>query len=437
MTEDSGPRWPNAFGDSNRPASILAILLVMSAFGPYVASGIRTEQAMVYGLAPLLLTPLLPLLRPPAAFTRTMLPWLIYVVIVCLGALAPPQNTTGYLLGSAFAGADNAVLPLAVMAIALVLAMTPDPVRPLRAVATTLALAMCFNAAVALAQVGGMPIPGAWQASSLETTADRAASLGRFSGLINQPAEAGALYGLAVMCAIYRFRDRTLVLTGLLTLLGIGGFLTVSKVFLLGALPLGLILLSGERKGLVRIAQILGLIGVAWLVSRAPIFRSWTGSDALGKVLPEGSESWVDAFGSSRYGESSTLTPIAEAVLGNSPWFGFGAGGLRVAYDSQWLESLAVGGIIGLLLVFFSIGNIAVYCAKMEATPEKTLLIGALGVLVVASLGIPSFTANRVATCAWLILTLAILASEARRIDLTTPAIVEPEDHIRPRNKTK
>jgi hypothetical protein len=141
------------------------------------------------------------------------------------------------------------------------------------------------------------------------------------------------------------------------------------------------------------------------------LFTSWIGTGFLTRLLHPGGDGSVGLYTAGRLGANSTLRATAEAILGSSPVFGFGAGGLSVAYDNGWIEALAVAGLFGTLLYTAVIATLAAAWWRTRGTlpaAHSRLAGGIILVLAAASMGVPALTANRVATVAWVLITLLL-----------------------------
>lgn len=413
-----------------RRGLMVVTVLVAAAFGPYVAAGVRTEQALVYGVAVVVLLLTLGRIRPPSALGAVFAAWFLYAALALIGAVAPPFNASGYVPGDPVAGLDNAFLPLAVMVVvSALIALGGSPRALLGRAAAMLVLFTCINAGAALAQLRtGAEFP-LWYGGAVgeDSVSVLAAQLGRYSGLINQPAEAGIIYSIAGFCALYRFGARPFILAATMVLIVVGGVLTVSKVFLLGGLPLIALALLRQRHGRAgRIAALaMVTLGAAAGIS-AGYLPQWRGLDFALRLLPGASnEDALTLFTASRYqsGGGGTLAGVTDAVL-SGPWaFGFGAGGLVVPYDSAWVEALVVVGTAGVALQAFVLAVLARAWKGAPPSGERTLFGYVLVLLAGASIGLPALTANRVATVVWLILSLVLFACACRaRDELRTAA---------------
>jgi hypothetical protein len=252
---------------------------------------------------------------------------------------------------------------------------------------------------------------------STTTVAGQAAQLGRFTGLINQPSEAGTLYGMAVLAALYLWHRSPKRLILPLVVLTAGGVLTISKIFLFGALPIAIwqvMTLPGPRKTRV------GLVALAGAASAASILLGvlpdWTGSTFLAQLAnPTGN--YLTFFSANRYGSDTSLSHLVGYVLSTSPWTGFGLQGLVTAYDNGWVQALVFAGLIGVIAysgVLIVLAH-AWWTRRCIVPPDEAKFAGGLVLLAIgASAGFPALTGNRVTTVLWILLTLMLMVPLAR-----------------------
>jgi hypothetical protein len=401
----------------SRHAAILG-LIAASAFGPYLTGGFRTEQVAVYVSAVLMLV--------SAGWLRSMPSNIGVVVVALLGAhalmagitaLDPPFNGTRFVVGSALAGIDNLALPLAVVLITwTTLSFGAPRTSMVRVVCGVTVWAMVINAGLAVwATSANTPDLGMFHGQQLESVSDRAAQLGRYSGIFNQPAEAGLMYSVALIAAVYLYRERSLLLATIGTMITIGGVLTVSKTFLFIGFPVGVwhaLRSSGGRQR--RFTAFFVVVLAAWAAAGSGIMPAWKGRDFLLQLVPGARRGGsLGDYTAGRLGDSSVLSGAIDAVLDHSPVIGFGAGGLAVPYDTAWVEALAVNGLVGAAIYSAVLVGLVVAWLHMRRYehPAELRLAGGLVIVVIgASVGLPALTANRCATIVWLLLTLLLLA---------------------------
>lgn len=403
---------------------IVILTLALAAFGPYVTGSIRTEQIAVYAVAAFAVVFRLPSLRAGDGL-KLLVPWLILVTVASLGFIFPSHLTVPWESGNALAGLDNLLLPVALMLLVWCMVKADHAAAVLRTAGHMIVGLTAANGLLAIisTRVNTAPFLEVFWGSTAaegETTAFYAAQLGRFSGIFNQPAEAGVVYGLAALLSIHLYKSQNLRLILALTFITLGGLISVSKVFILGGIPLMVIYLwksrtvSGKAGFLVSTLLLLGGVSqTGWL-------QSWSGFNYLARLIaPEENQSLIEFYTAGRWNQGSSITSVMGIVMDVSPFAGAGIAGWKVPYDSGWTEAMVLGGGLGvlahaiLILGLFALARQTVNDDRRRFTYFFTLF------LVGADLGIPAFTANRVATVVWLVLALLMLAS---RLEGDTPA---------------
>lgn len=384
------------------------------AFGPYVVGSIRTEQIFVYGLLVALAPIVLSQFRPHFGW-RFFLPWLAYIAIATLGAVFPTTILMPWREGSLLGGIDNVTQPLVIMLLAWSIVPRERGVDLLHAVAKAVSVLMAVNGALAAlstrVDLTEFLRPFWNAADSTTSVADKAATLGRFSGIFNQPVEAGAMYGIAGLLAIYTWSHRQRLLLPLLTLIVLGGLVTVSKVFIIGALPLILFYWLRNRNGSNKGPILFAAVIVAFGVAQSGFFDEWTGFRYLTRLLnPEGSV--LAFYTAGRISEGSSVGQVIDSLLQVSPLSGVGLAGWEVAYDSALNETLVTAGILG--LICYCVTLLALFFVASRVPESNTRLFAYLFaiLLVGSSLGFTPLTANRVSTIAWLVIALLAVAAK-------------------------
>jgi hypothetical protein len=408
-----------------RAVRLWAVAVCLSAFGPYVGSA-RLEQVAALGSAALVLT--LGWSRMMAA-VRVPSPWpLILLAGICgvtlIGTVSRPLDPDFYGAQSAVHGLMYFLLPLALVIVTWYWTLIVPAADLVVVVAKTTILAMSVNAAIAVAQMASGNavvlgfLPRFWATSQSGEVALRAAENFRYTGVFDQPAEAGVAYGLTLLCVIFlvqRGSRRPILLALCAAVVVAGGVLSLSKVFLLGAPPSAMLVVLHGR-GRVRIlAGAAGTGAGFWLLAWTGILPGWAGGAALDSLADPA----VTAWGGGRYGTAGTLGSRAADVLHASPWYGFGAQGLAVAYDSLWIEALILAGVCGVILVTLLLACLGWQWLALRDTlshPEWRLAGASLALAAGASLGLPSLTADRAGTLLWLVLGLLVCARRPAQI---------------------
>ncbi|MCG5444979.1 hypothetical protein NIE79_003422 [Micromonospora sp. NIE79] len=407
---------------ATRCGLLIVAAITLAAFGPYLAPGLRTEQVAVYGSAAML-GALGLWLRP--RFTGTAV-WVLgahlsLIGVAMIGLVFPPPNFTLHEAGDLVAGLDNLILPFAVVAVvAMLVGVGADPARMLRAVCTVTVLAMALNAIIAITSAAGVENDLLAQFrgyGEAESVADRAEQLGRYSGIFNQPAEAGVLYSMAVLAALYLYQRHVAKLAAVLLILTVGGVLSVSKIFLLAGVPVGIayaLLAHGRGRRMVALGA---ASAGAWFAADIYLDQ-WRGQRFAQRLIPgSGGGDQLDTYTAGRVGGDSTLQQAVDLVMSLSPASGMGPAGLRVAYDNGWVEALIVAGIVGVILHTAVLASLTVGWWRARSHRPESPFTGALLLLLIgASTGLPALTANRCATVVWLLLTLLLLARTDGRV---------------------
>ncbi len=395
-----------------------AALTCAAAFGPFTA-GVMTGQVMVLVWAIVILVtgwPLIITARPAPLPTLGL--WTGICAVMLIATAWRPLDPAFYGSQSAVHSLWWLVMPLLVMIITWYWTLRAPPEQLILAIARIIPAAMTANAVLALAQLalsnvtlGGF-LPPFWDtASGTVSVAELAVENGRYTGIFDQPAEAGLAYGLALLCVIYLVRrGMRWQLAGVCAaLLVTGGTLSLSKAFLLGALPLAAWAIARSSGVRMRILAG-GAMGAAamLLAGSLGLLPSWAAGHNTLESLLHPTASLVSVYTGDRYGPGGgTLGPVAADVLHASPWAGFGASGLDVPYDSLWLEILVLSGIIGVILMCAALATLGWRWLRLRTVtaPAERSLAGSVLVLTVGtSLGFSTLTANRVGILAWLIL---------------------------------
>ncbi|MDQ6949534.1 MAG: hypothetical protein M3256_25615, partial [Actinomycetota bacterium] len=256
-----------------RPVQLWIVTVTLSVFGPYVTGQVRTEQVAVILSFLVVLTVgarrLLSHQSLPALSTIYL--WLALLAVIAVATLGAPADYGRYSPKSVVGGSAAFMLPLALMGLTSYWSCLAASREILQTIAIVVVTAMSVNTILSLYCLyrGSILVlgflPHFWT-SGIEgssSVASLAFQNGRYTGIFNQPAEAGAAYGIALFCLIYLVqiepRSHAVRLIFFGTLIALGGTLSVSKVFLLGALPIVLVLLVQDRP---RRARVIGGIAV-------------------------------------------------------------------------------------------------------------------------------------------------------------------------------
>lgn len=427
-------------------ALFIVTVVTWSVFGPYIGGGLRTEQIAVYLCALGAVVLCSGVVRTTGSSILSIATYLIMLAVAIFGAVSRPVATgaeAAFPPGQVFAGIDNLALPIAVLVLSQALVIRPGiRVVLLNRVCGIVVLAMVINTLLAFAS-GQVNLTNYlskfWDSgtadASTDSVAGRAAQLGRLTGIINQPSEAGVMYAVALFAAIYLYRDRARRLALVSVILTVGGILTVSKLFILVAVPIAAVQIVRLRGGRGRRLVAFGtVLIVAAGASQAGWLPKWTGSEYLNRLAsPTGG--FVRFYSAGRFGSDSSFGAVARAVWNTSPVAGVGAGGLATAYDNAWIEGLVYAGIFGIVgyTLALLIPSVAWRRRRGTGVPGESTLAGSIAVVViVGSLGLPVLTGNRVATVVWLIFGLTVLGRSTPESDRVPVARPQRKPKVRP-----
>lgn len=405
--------------DSTFVPRALVAALCLSAFGPYLIGGLRVEQIVVYGLAAVIVPFAFPFFR--AISLRLVIPWALFVTVSVIAVVSPVTANLPWERGSLIASADNLLLPLAVLLMLSCVVRPSAATASLRTAGVIIVWGSVLNAIISVIQSMTTqlnPLLRYFWSSSPESlsTAEHAATMGRYSGIFNQPAEAGLVYSLALFLAIYLYRKQTAVLLTVSLILCIGGAFTVSKVFVLAGLPLGVYYLWKSVSPSRKIWLLLITPVVAAFLTSTGFIQNWDGFDYLFRLLtPPADQSVLEFYTAGRWNEDSAIMMVMSAVMSTSPWVGVGLAGLAVPYDSAWTEAIIVAGVLGVVCVAATYLGIF-WVARQTTDPARRRFAFMVAIMLAgASFGIPSLTVNRSTTLIWVVVTLLMLAVSAER----------------------
>ncbi len=408
-------------------ATIWLGLAVVAGFGPYVASGIRTEQVVVYGglLVCLPFGGIISGLGPRHLLVA--LAWTAFALYVVFDSIGVTVSGD-FLPGSLQAGVDNYVYPAAVLfMVGRWLAAGYTRQAALDRFCRIYLVLIMFNGGLAVVGLFAdlSPILAAfWGGVALDgqSVAVLAANNGRLSGIFNQPVEAGVAYSLALFAAVHLFarpergRDRPVVLGLAVLPILLGGVLCVSKIFLLCGLPLALWQAARLGRPLRRLLIVGGGLALGGLLAGQTGLTRWNGSWMLRMLIPgAGSNGLFAQYTADRFRTIGASARAWNFVLETRPWLGYGAGGLAVPYDSAWAEAVVAGGLLGVAMLAGVLLLVATswWRTRARREPAEQRFATCVTVLCLAStLGLPVLTANRVALFLWILLALLLFAED-------------------------
>lgn len=423
---DRGARraWPTR----DTGPEILAGIVVTAMFGPYLPGApIRAEHLVLYSLPIVFLFAHGWLPKNHGVPLGAARAWFATIVVVLL-SLVPMVLGEGPTLVNAVRVLDWHLLPVAcAFSVAVLVHRTGSTDR---VTVTAMWVIVWLLAVNTILMVFPSVVPGGfvdafWSAggaSGRGTVASRAATMGRSSGIFNQPAEAGVAYllGLVAWNTLARrgfSGARGLLLWLTLPAIAIGGVLPISKVFLYGA-PVLIAFLSwrGFLEG--RLAR--GSASIFGLLSVAAIAPAVLTPSAIERIASRfqfaDPSSAISTMTGGRFSPAGTqLQAELATLLGTRPLFGYGlfASGQVGPLDSQVLATLAITGLAGVLALVWAIAAVLVRIRALP-TPQRSDSLALLLVFLGAGIGVPVLFLNRIGSVFVFMLTLALWPKPGR-----------------------
>lgn len=409
-----------AGGSSERSSTfgkLLAVALTIATFGPYVVGSVRTEQVAVYGTL-VLLWPIVLLRFKPGRRLPFLAAWIAYIAVAVLGVVIPSTTVGKWLPGSPVAGLDNVLSPLAIMLLIFAFVPAVNAQAVFTIVIRIVAIGMAINGLIGVisTQVDTAPaLRRFWSVASDDgslTVAELAGQLGRFGGIFNQPSEAGALYAISGLAAIYAWRNRPVFLGVILTLIIAGGLISVSKIFVLAGLPLIVFYwLWTQQKGR-KIGLLFGMGLIVIGVVQSGLVAQWSGFNFLARLFSPQEGGLVVLYSAGRFESDSSFSQVIDEVMKTNPVSGIGIGGWQVAYDGALAEALVFGGVIGVLMYVLVYVALLFNSRAIRDQHLRQFSYLFLIVLVASATGFSPLTGNRVSTVVWIMISLLVLCRE-------------------------
>ncbi|MBI5246012.1 MAG: hypothetical protein HY923_02450 [Elusimicrobia bacterium] len=408
-----------------------AILIVVGCFGPYLGtgSGLQAAHVLIYGFF-LMTLPVYFLEKKKQASTFILHICVFWMLIVLWSAISTYANYYPQYdpnIRHIVSRGEKFLEPLVLMFV-----MSACMKRRLKSGGSSaMIMEICkvalflaaLNSAVAIVQLA---LPGGalkpmlshfWQDSGkLErsSVASAAGALGRFTGIFNQPIEAGDMYSLVLMLWCYTLakarRWPSVMQLAAVGLVVIGGLLSVSKVFLIGAPILAGIYMLSSGKAMRRSALILFLLApVIFLSAQYVLIDTATGARLTKLSSYLDSSDVLSRYTAGRFTTGGTRGGIIDdfgEVWSRSPWLGTGIGSYAIV-DNAYLEIFASGGCVALVLylAMFGYALFRAIRSKFGGCEEGQLLLVVVLLLLGAGMGAPVLTLNRFSPIVWLVLT--------------------------------
>ncbi|MDQ1228604.1 hypothetical protein [Sphingomonas sp. SORGH_AS_0879] len=398
-------------------AIIIPLLITLSALMPYLPGGVRVDQLAV------------PILTIPALFMARRQhagPFIWGIpLIVSLIALAVSSRLswqTGLATSGLFSMIRVTLPVVALLSFPALLSRTPNAT-----LYSALSAAGCAGVA-SLAALGALASPRIltvmtlWVRTEDDSVWTQAQEIGRFSGIFNQPLEAGVFYSVALMALVFCWkyaRVNKLLLVGLLVLIMAGGGLSLSKNFIV--------------VGIVCSAALAIWIGVIpfWLVLAIALPTMLIVPPLFVRYNPDYVDSLValyytgglfSALTAGRFGQADSQVSILFQSLFEVGDWPLGRGlGSHLPLDNGFLEFFYQGGIVALGGFVIALLALLIHGWRHRAMDQGRFLVMLILFTIGASLGGPAFTANRANIVLLLLIAATIVDIQRRQRPLALP----------------
>lgn len=421
----------------NTKLEILAIILIIASFGPYLSTnGIRLEHVCIYTMMPIAMIIVLMRKRsilnykPIFGIFISLLFMLVWALLVTF--LGDHHYESTYKL---IADIENNLQPIAILIIMAPFANTLadyDYSKLLVKLSYSLEVLLSINSIIVVAMlfVDLSPYLARFYGDFQNTGASVAANsltMGRLCGIFNQPMESGLTYSLGIILWVYIINKKNQPILFdyiILMLILVGGCLSVSKVFILGGIPLFLLFLLLTNK-IKLLFNWWGLISVITLVSITIYLSvSWNGFDFFMRLFrlnevdsSGGLQAYVYLFSAGRFGGETTVQTQLHYIANVSPFYGLGLAALTTT-DNAYLAYFAQGGIVTLGVYFVSIIIIGRLALSNYGTTEGKLLAIIFILIIGAGLGAPVYTINHFSTVFWVVLPTVCCAIRNNKLNV-------------------
>lgn len=397
----------------NRYFDLLPSLLIVSAFGIYIGFGLRVEHLILYPSVLLFL--LISILTDKKIIKNYFSIFGMWVVIVITGIIVTLLSYSGTSISSIFADIESFLQPLALIALFMFSVAKPEPVSKIQRVSNVLIFMLSLNTIfIFISMFSDISNIGSYFWGGEESVAQNAMGNGRYSGIFNQPMEAGVMYSVGLLAWLYlseKIEISKLKYIFGLYLMIFGGLITVSKVFLFGGLGLffiGVFFNKKMRKLIFLLTFWSVLLGYTAYYS---LFKTWTGLEYLFRFFGS-NENFLYLITAGRFGgDNSQQSSYFKKVWDQSPFYGKGFG-VTETYDSGFFQVFAIGGSVNLviyLVILISLLLMGFMFLKQNNFKSESKLFISLVILIIASnFGSPTLTLNRVSIVIWVFLGVLI-----------------------------
>tara|TARA_B100001939_G_C16939519_1_gene617697 strand:+ start:1210 stop:2493 length:1284 start_codon:yes stop_codon:yes gene_type:complete len=403
----------------------LIYILFASAFGPYIISGIRLDQFMVY----LLLLLLIMIGRIRIVNDRSLLAILMLAGFIFTVPLISTVTKFEYIsLTLLVSQIENYLTPIIVLVLLSSLLAKKTEIETneifmncIKVFLTLLSLNTLFSIYLFISGdeamlslfTGSREITMRDDYDAGATAASIALGAGRITGVFTQVFEAGTAYSMGIVSIGYLHKKEPEKIMRNLTcflFILIGGMLTFSKIFFIIGF-LAFIYFIGLFRSIKMLLFMVPLFVI--ILSYFPDFE--IAGIAFGKGLKNifrlfdfNSGNFIAVFTSGRFSDESSIITGMESIFYQSPIIGLGYGSIETS-DFSLYEVFSLGGILGMIAYIAMFGFLITLSFIQKDLTARDFLLAINFIILFSSLGGPIITANRISVIFWVLVGIIIL----------------------------
>lgn len=371
--------------------SVIPYLLILSALLPYLPYGLRVEHVLIPALVAW------PILGAKRVHAETSL----IVGGLTLGALA----AAFFSQYSIETGADaeplsqfvRLILPaFGMMVLPTVLPQRENVALEVSEAATIIgALAATFTA-LSLVSSYAQTLLVFWVQGQAGSVWSSAFDIGRYTGIFNQPIEAGIFYSLCLIGAVHAYRygkmNRLLLLLAM-ALIVFGGSASLSKNFIV----LGAACAVGYAFMNKLLSRSLLVILSIPIIAAAPMGLQRLNINYITSLRDLYSDQGlIGALSAGRFGsEGGSVSMLFQSLVVSGDWWTGRGLGSQLPLDSGYLEYFYQGGILSLAGYLLALVTLSIYGWRNRAHRDGQLLMVLMAYIWLSSAGGPTITASR------------------------------------------
>ncbi len=406
---------------TNKEIISLPVVLLVAAFLPYLSpsSSIKGDDIIIFGIGFINLI----MMRYGSVRNKHIsliaFFWSILLFYLIVITLLRSENISVYSL---IAELENFILPLLIMIMLMGWRYSDIALQDtLETISKLLILLLSINTLwILLGFVIDLTLINKY---FVRQVSFNAATMGRYTGIFNQPIEVGIAYSLGLLSWLY-LNTKGLIKVSFVTILKVvllivGGIMSVSKAFIFGGFFLFGLNVLVRRKVFFKSRKMLYALMVLAPAIIYYMINCWNGFmyfSRLFNIAQYRTAGIIRTLTAGRFGVGSDQQKdLFLSVWNKSPIFGLGLGS-QIVYDSAFFHMYSSGGIVALLL-YVSILAILIFLSfklmRRKHTKEEGLFLMNVTLLILlSSFGAPVLTLNRTAVILWVFICIIFISTK-------------------------